>query len=275
MGFFSWYQVDYGTLLIYRSFKNISVCISKGCLIFTGSDTDAANKKYFIMKYETRWLQLVNGLLQTTCNSSCVCRHGNKGWFCSQCVEGHYKKDSLCVPCPGLRENFPVILILSFLASFVVSISLMICLRRRRKRVVIVLMFAFAVALVALHAKSMIPGWFFMLIFAVWILGLSEAGKNLKSLWSIAVFFFQSLDTMLSDANVWPTKIVLLKYQITNLLNFEFSELACGFSAAKRPEVSFAVILLLPVAEISLIWLVHALGKIFCGRNRNIQTVES
>jgi hypothetical protein len=24
-GFFSWYQVDYGTLLIYRSFKNISV----------------------------------------------------------------------------------------------------------------------------------------------------------------------------------------------------------------------------------------------------------
>ncbi len=82
-------------------------------------------------------------------------------------------------PCPELLENFPVILILSFFASFVVSISLMICLRRRRKRVVIVLMFAFAVALVALHAKTMIPGCFFMLIFAVWILGLSDTDKNL------------------------------------------------------------------------------------------------
>ncbi len=192
----------------------------------------------------------VNGLLQTTCNSSCVCRYGNKGRFCSECIDGHYKRGSLCVTCPEFRENFPVILILSFLACFVISISLVICLRRRRKRVVIVLMFAFAVALVALHAKSIIPGWFFMLIFAVWIVGLSDAGKNLKSFWSIAVFL-QSLDTMLSDANVWPTKIVLLKYQITNLFNFEFSELTCSFSAAKRPEVSFAVILLLPVAGIS------------------------
>ena len=218
-------------------------------------------------------LHLANGhFLQTTCNSSCVCRHGNKERFCSQCIDGRYKKGSLCVPCPEFRENFPVILILSFLACFVMSISLMICLRRRRKRVVIVLLFAFVVALVTLHAKSIIPGWFFMLIFAVWILGLSDAGKNLKSFWSITVFFFQSLDTMLSDANVWPTKIVLLKYQITNLFNFELSELTCSFSAAKRPEVSFAVILLLPVAGISLIWLIHALGKIFCGRNRNISS---
>ena len=218
-------------------------------------------------------LRLANShFLKTTCNSSCVCRHGNKGRFCSQCIDGRYKKGSLCVPCPEFRENFPVILILSFLACFVMSISLMICLRRRRKRVVIVLLFAFAVALVTLHAKSIIPGWFFMLIFAVWILGLSDAGKNLKSFWSIAVFFFQSLDTMLSDANVWPTKIVLLKYQITNLFNFEFSELTCSFSGAKRPEVSSSVILLLPVAGISLIWLMHALGKIFCGPNRNISS---
>ncbi len=218
-------------------------------------------------------LHLANSrFLKTTCNSSCVCHHGNKGRFCSQCIDDRYKKGSLCLPCPEFGENYLVILILSFIACFVISTSLMICLRRRRKRVVIVLMFAFAVALVALYAKSMIPGWFFMLIFAVWILGLSDAGKNLKSFWSIAVFFFQSLDTMLSDANVWPTKIVLLKYQITNLFNFEFLELTCSFSAAKCPEVSFAVILLLPVAAISLIWFVHALGKICCGRNSNISS---
>ena len=219
------------------------------------------------------WLQLVNGHhLNTTCNSSCVCRHGNMGRFCSQCIDDYYKKGSLCVRCPEFRENFPVILLLSFLACFFMSISLMTSLRRRGKRVIIVLLFAFAVALIVLHAKSIIPGWFFILIFAVWILGLSDAGRNLKSFWSIAVFFFQSLGAMLSDAKIWPTKIVLLKYQITNAFNFEFSQLTCSYSFAKRPEVSFAVILLLPIAGITLIWLFHGFGKLCCGRNRNISS---
>ncbi|CAB3989896.1 leucine-rich repeat-containing DDB_G0281931 [Paramuricea clavata] len=218
------------------------------------------------------WLRLVNvHHLKTTCNSSCVCRHANKGRFCSQCINGYYKKGSLCVRCPEFRKNFPIILLLSFLACFVISITLMICLRRRKKRMIIVL-FVFAVALIVLHANSIIPSWFFMLIFAVWILGLSDAGSNLKSFWSIAVFFFQSLDAMLSDAKIWPTKIVLLKYQITNAFNFEFSKLTCSFSAANRPEVTFAVILLLPIAGLSLIWLFHGLAKICCGRNRNISS---
>ena len=218
-------------------------------------------------------LHLVDGnLLKTTCNSSCVCRHGNTGRFCSQCIDGYFKKGSLCSRCPEFRKNFPVILLLSFLACFVMSISLIFCLRRRRKRVVIVLMFAFAVALIVLHAQLIIPGWFFMLNFSVWILGLSDAGRNLKGFWSIGVFFFQSLDSMLSDAKVWPTEIILLKSQITNIFNFEFMQLTCSFSATKRPEISFAVILLLPVVGISLIWLLYALGKMCCDRNRNISS---
>ena len=52
------------------------------------------------------WLQLVNALLQTTCSSSCVCRNGNKGRFCSQCVKGHYKKGSLCVPVQNCLKIF-------------------------------------------------------------------------------------------------------------------------------------------------------------------------
>jgi hypothetical protein len=111
-----------------------------------------------------------------------------------------------------------------------------------------------------------------MLNFSVWILGLADAGKDLKGFWSIGVFFFQSLDSMLSDANIWPAKIILLKSQITNIFNFEFFQLTCSFSAAKHPEVGFAVILLLPVVGISLIWLLHALGKMCCARNRSISS---
>ena len=210
-------------------------------------------------------------LLATTCNTSCVCRYGNKGRFCSQCVHGYYKKGSLCVSCPQFHKNFPAILIISFLVCLIASVSLMICLRRGRKRLAILLMFALVVTLTVLHVKSIIPGWFFMLMLAMWILGLSDFGTDLKSFWSIAVFFLQTLDTMLSDANIWPARIVFLKYQITNLFNFGLSELTCSFSAAKRPEISFAVFLLVPVAGILFIWVLHGSGELCCGR-RNISS---
>jgi hypothetical protein len=208
----------------------------------------------------------VNGRLQTSCDTSCICRHGNKGRFCSQCEEGYYKKGSSCISCPEFRKNFPVVLTVCFVLCLIGSIALMVCLRYRRKRVLI-LVFALAVTLIVLHYKNIIPGWFFVIIFAVWILGLSGASENLESFLCIAVFF-QSLDAMFSDANIWPHKIVLLKYQITNAFNFEISELTCSFSEANRPEVSFAVILLLPAAAIFLIWLLHGLSKtITCRQN--------
>ncbi len=215
-------------------------------------------------------LNLVNGQLQTSCNTSCICRYGNKGRFCSQCMDGYYKKGSLCISCPAFRKNFPVVLTVCFVVCLIGSITLLVCFRYRQK-LVLILMFALAITLIVLHYKSIIPGWFFVIIFAVWILGLSGAGENLESFLCIAVFFFQSLDAMFSDANIWPQTIVLLKYQITNAFNFEISELTCSFSDADRPEISFAVILLLPGAGIFLIWLLYGLAKIICrGQNLSI-----
>ena len=208
-------------------------------------------------------LNLVNGQLQTSCNTSCICHYGNKGRFCSECIDGYYKKGSLCIPCPAFRKNFPIVLTVCFVVCFLGSIALLICFRYR-KRLVLVLMFALALTLIVLHYKSIIPGWFFVIIFAVWILGLSGGSENLESFLCIAVFFFQSLDAMFSDANIWPQAIVLLKYQITNAFNFEISELTCTFSDANHPEVSLAVVLLLPGTGIILIWLLHILAKTIC-----------
>jgi Leucine-rich repeat (LRR) protein len=218
-------------------------------------------------------LNLVNGELQTSCNTSCICRYGNKGRFCSQCIDGYYKKGSLCVSCPAFRKNFPVVLTVCFILCFLGSVALLIGFRYR-KRLVLIVMFALGLALIVLHYKSIIPGWFFVIIFAVWILGLSGASENLESFLCIAVFFFQSLDAMFSDANIWPQTIVLLKYQITNAFNFEFSQLTCSVSDANRPEVSFAIILFLPVAGIFLIWLLHAFAKCIC-RGRNLRVPSS
>ncbi|XP_028402408.1 putative leucine-rich repeat-containing protein DDB_G0281931 [Dendronephthya gigantea] len=214
-------------------------------------------------------VQLVNSQPQTSCNTSCICRYGNKGRFCSQCKNGYFKKGSLCVSCPEFRKNFPVVTTVSFVVCLIGSIVLLVCFRRG-KRFALVLMFLLALILIVLHIKYIIPNWFFVIIFAVWILGLSGASKNLESFLCIAVFFFQSLDAMFADANVWPQTIVLLKYQITNAFNIELSELTCSFSDAKRPEIRILIILLLPAGAILLIWLLHGLGKTICYQHRNI-----
>ena len=221
-------------------------------------------------------LKRVNGQLLTYCNTSCICRYGNKGRFCSQCIDGYYKKGSLCISCPEFRKNFPIVLTVCFVLSFLISVVLLICYRKYRKRLLLILMFALAVTMVVLHFKSVIPGWFFVIIFAVWILGLSDTSENgLEGFLCIAVFFFQSLDAMFSDANIWPRTILLLKYQITNAFNFEISELTCSFSDANQPEVSFAIILSLPLAGITLIWLSYGFLKLLktvCYPNLNIDS---
>ncbi|XP_028402407.1 putative leucine-rich repeat-containing protein DDB_G0281931 [Dendronephthya gigantea] len=214
-------------------------------------------------------VQLVNGRPQTSCNTSCICRYGNKGRFCSQCKHGYFKKGSLCVSCLEFRKNFPVVTTVSFVLCLIGSIVLLVCFRRG-KRFALVLMFLLALTLIVLHIKYIIPNWFFVIIFAVWILGLSGASENLEGFLCIAVFFFQSLDAMFADANVWPQTIVLLKYQITNAFNFELTELTCSFSDAERPEIGILIILLLPAAAIFLIWFLHGLGKAICSQNRNI-----
>ena len=41
---------------------------------------------------------------KTICNSSCICRLGNTGRFCSQCISGYYKKGPGCTKCPTTRD---------------------------------------------------------------------------------------------------------------------------------------------------------------------------
>ena len=214
-------------------------------------------------------LNLVNSQLQTSCNTSSICRHGNKGRFCSKCLDNFYKKGSLCVPCPEFRRNFPAVITLCFVVCFLSSIGLLICFRHGKK-LVLILMFALAVSLIVLHYMKIIPGWFFVIIFAVWILGLSGASKKLESFLAITVFFFQSLDAMFSDVNIWPHTVVFLKYQITNGFNFDISQLTCSFSDAGRPEVSFAVILLAPVTAIASLWLLHGVTRVTSYQNVRI-----
>ena len=201
------------------------------------------------------------GKLKTSCNSSCICHHGSTGRFCSQCIKGFYKRGDVCVQCPEFRKNFPVVQTVCFAGCLLVSLVLLTRFRSH-KRLSLVFMFIFMITLTVLHFKSIIPGWFFIIIFAVWILGFSSEGESLLSFICIAVFFFQSLDAMLSEAKIWPESIVLLKYKVTNVFNFELAQLTCSFSGISKPEISYAILLLAPVGAVVVVWLMHILGKL-------------
>lgn len=101
---------------------------------------------------------------RTSCNSSCVCRYGNTGRFCSKCITGYYKRGGTCVRCPKFLENFPVVTTVCFLACILISVVLLTCFKSY-KRLSLVVMLFLGTTLTVLHFKSIIPGWFFMLIF--------------------------------------------------------------------------------------------------------------
>lgn len=201
--------------------------------------------------------------LKTSCNSSCICHHGNTGRFCSKCINGYYKRGELCVECPKFHKNFPVLATTCFFICLLLSVVLLIYFKSH-KRLCMIFMFVLVTTLTILHFESIIPSWFFIIIFAVWIIGLSSEGKSLQSFIYIAVFFFQSLDAMLSEAKIWPHTIILLKYKITNVFNFEVAQLTCSFSGVTQPGVAYAILLLLPVGGIFCIWSMYILGKAFC-----------
>lgn len=214
-------------------------------------------------------LTLVNGRPQTVCDKSCICLHGNEGRFCSKCITGYYKIGSICKRCPKFFSNFPVSLTVAFFPAFLIVIGLIV-LYRYFKTLTLVLSFLFSVALVVLHGLQVVTGWFYAILASIWILAifLSGSSDGLESFLYIAVFYFQSLDAMFTDANVWPRKIASLKYQITRIFNFDLDDLVCHFENVNRPEWNFAITLSVPVGIVLVIWCSYVFVKVVCSFRR-------
>ena len=193
---------------------------------------------------------------KTICNSSCICRLGNTGRFCSQCISGYYKKGPGCTKCPTLLEIFPYVTTTFFILCFSLSVVLLTRFRSHKRVTLVVMIFLF-VTLAFLDFFSVIPAWFFISIFVTYIVGLTNERAKLQSLIAITVFYFQSLDAILSEAKIWPATVVLLKYKITSVFNFDLAQFTCIYHWSQKPEMSFLVLPVLSIAAVTVVWLLH------------------
>ncbi|RMX61010.1 hypothetical protein pdam_00007543 [Pocillopora damicornis] len=98
-----------------------------------------------------------------------------------------------------------------------------------------------------------LPTWVFKLNLVVFVLCMTSRGKGSKSLNSIAVFYMQTLDFMVSSSNVWPPKIVAAQKYLSNYWNLYFPSLSCDLPSLFNPVGKFAFILLLPIGCLALV----------------------
>ena len=93
-----------------------------------------------------------------------------------------------------------------------------------------------------------LPAWFFKLSMVVFVLCITSRGKAARTLISIAVFYIQTIDFMVSSFNVWPKKVIAARGYLSSYWNLYFPSLSCDLPLLFTPVGKFAFLLLLPLA---------------------------
>ena len=190
--------------------------------------------------------------LMTKCNESCICHSGNTDRFCSRCEEGFYKIGGLCYPCVKGDLTYYYVLIPIFAISFLVLLWSFFYFNLRPIKWFFVTAVHFLLMLIFMLLEFL-PTWVFKLNLVVFVLCMTSRGKGTKSLISIAVFYMQTMDFMVSSSNVWPPKIVAAQKYLSSYWNLYFPSLSCDFPSLFNPVGKFAFILLLPIGCLALV----------------------
>ena len=82
----------------------------------------------------------------------------------------------------------------------------------------------------------------------VFVLCMTSRAKAARTLISIAVFYIQTIDFMVSSFNVWPKKIIAAQGYLSSYWNLYFPSLSCDLPLLFTPVGKFAFLLLLPLA---------------------------
>ena len=190
--------------------------------------------------------------LMTKCNESCICHSGNTDRFCSRCEEGFYKIGGLCYPCVKGDLTYYYVFIPIFAISFLVLLWSFLYFNLRPIKWFFVTAVHFLLMLIFMLLEFL-PSWVFKLNLVVFVVCMTSRGKGTKSLISIAVFYMQTMDFMVSSSNVWPPKIVAAQKYLSSYWNLYFPSLSCDFPSLFNPVGKFAFILLLPIGCLALV----------------------
>ena len=98
-----------------------------------------------------------------------------------------------------------------------------------------------------------LPAWFFKLNMVVFVLCMTSRGKAARTLISIAVFYIQTIDFMVSSFNVWPKKVIAAQGYLSSYWNLYFPSLSCDLLLLFTPVGKFAFLLLLQLACLNMV----------------------
>ena len=199
-----------------------------------------------------------NARTSTVCKKSCLCRTGSKGRICSLCEDGYYKQGLLCYACPKTEAS--VYILAALTAATMVLLILAFFLYKRKRFLAALFVFSQIILLPVLAMFHIIPGWLLELNIIALFVGLAERGKAARGILKISVFYFQTLDALISNNDIWPIEVLEAQRYISNVFNFHFSGLACVIPRLFTPLGELASLVLVPVACILGIWLCCGLG---------------
>ena len=195
----------------------------------------------------------------TICRKSCLCRIGSKDRFCSRCEDGYYKQGNLCYACRKKKTSVYILASLVFLTVVFLILAFTVFYKKNRFLSVV---FAFLqIILLAILAMShFIPSWLFELNVIALIVGLAGKGNTARGILNISIFYFQTLDAMISNAaDVWPDEVLETQRHMSSVFNFRFSGLACDMPRLFTPLGELVSLILLPLICITAIWLYYGI----------------
>ena len=198
----------------------------------------------------------------TVCNKSCICLAGSKDRFCSLCEDGYYKQGILCYACSKTEIDGYVLGALVVLTT--VLLILAFFLYDRNRFLSIVLIFCQFTLLTVLAMLHFVPGWLLELDTILLFAALTAKGKAARGILKISLFYFQTLDALISNNDIWPVEVFETQRYISNVFNFHFSGLACMIPRLFTPLGELVSLMLLPVICIMGIWLYYGLGHLAC-----------
>ena len=194
----------------------------------------------------------------TVCKKSCLCRKGSKDRFCSLCEDGYYKQGILCYACRKTEVSVYILAALTVLTIMLLVFNFFLYERERFLSIVFVLSQIILLAVLAM--LHIIPGWLLELNTIVLFVGLAGRGKAARGILKISVFYFQTLDALISNNEIWPVEVLKTQRYISNVFNLHFSGLACVIPRLFTPLGELVSLILLPVVCILGIWLYYGLG---------------
>ena len=190
--------------------------------------------------------------LVTTCDHSCICYPGNSDRFCSRCQQGFYKLGGLCFQCKHVDLVYYYIFIPIFSLSFLVLLWSLFYFDIRPMKWFAITVLHFSLMLIMMLLEFL-PAWAFKLNLVVFVMCMTSRGKNAQSLISIAVFYIQTTDFMVSSVNIWPPKVMAAQSYLSSYWNLVFPSLSCDLPSLFTPVGKLAFLLLLPIVCLTLV----------------------